>query len=344
MNKNKINSEVTHGNIGLEKVLKELAGGLGGVFDNGLTSGNVYFVIKSSESFYTAFTERHQQTYADGTVAVHADDGDGLGIQAALDAVTANRDDYVIVIPSSGDYDLTVALTMSKGRTHLICPAGLGKRGLSSNAVRLHQNTASADMITVTADTVEIAGFFFKGGTGEIINFAAATRWYAHIHDNFFGMASTDGTDNSGIIGTGACYQFTIHDNYFLNYGPGATSGTDNDLAYFVSFSSASSGRMVIRDNMMFSGINTEVTAAIQVQGDNNLVMDNVIGESQAHGAAETGVITIGILGAASTACLRNYFPGVPIANTLSGPTADLMNINNYVGATNGTGVADEDS
>lgn len=106
-----------------------------------------------------------------------------------MDATVANRNDYVVVMPATGDYDLTAALTMSKARTHLICPAGIGWGGITGNSARIHQNTAATAVITVSADNVEIAGFFFKGDaastSGNQIDFTS-TRWCANIHDNFF--------------------------------------------------------------------------------------------------------------------------------------------------------------
>ena len=339
MDKSRINSEITHGNLGLERVLKDLAGGMGSEF----VTGHIYYVIKSSESYYQDFVNQHQERYYDGTYKVYTDDGTGDGIQDALDATQANRDDYVIVLPSNGDYDLTAALTMTKNRVHLLSPAGLGTFGFPTNACRLHQNTVLLDIITVTADCVEIAGFFFKGGTGNIITLSG-TRWHSHIHDNFFGMAATDGTENYGIYGEGACSHFSIHDNQFTNYSPGAVTGTDNDLGGFITLSSGSNTRGLIRNNIMQSGVNTEVTSAITAAGVDITIIDNEITETQAHGDSQTGVITAGITASASCSVGRNYFYGVPAANTLVGPTADLMCINNYIGTTNGTGVVDEDS
>ncbi len=336
MDPNKINSEVTKGNFGLEKVLKELAGGLGGVFENGLTSGNVYFVMKTDETWHAAFVNKYQRIYSDGTYAVQPD------IQAGLDAVTANRDDYVIVMPSSSDYDITATLTMSKGRTHLIAPAGLGKMGMQSNAVRVHQETAATAVFTISADTVEVAGFFLKCSTGNGFTLTS-TRWHADIHDNFVGMANTDGTDSHGIIGAGACYHMGIWNNYLVNYSPGAVSGTDNDLASFITFSSSSSGRSVIRNNIIQSGVNTEVTSAMNIQGDASMVIDNIVMETQAIGAAETGILTAGITASAGTALIRNVSPGLAASAFIVGPTVDLMCVENYSGLNGGT-VVDTDT
>lgn len=294
---------------------------LGGGFG---TTGNIYWVKQSASSEYAAFRAEYNTTYSDGSQSVHTD------IQSALDATTANKDDYVIVCPDSADYDITAALTMSKSRVHLICPAGLGHQGFPSNAARIHQNTVLLDVITVSADTVEIAGFFFKQSTGDGIGLGAATRWHPHIHDNFFGMACTDGTDAYGIKGTGAVSHFSIHDNFFCNYSPGAMSGTDNDLGSFIYFSNAGCTRGLIRDNFMYTGHNTEVTAAIQYSGCGCFIVDNFIAETAAHGASNAGVLTLGISCAADNILMRNLvaMTTANIDNAISGMDSDnaLMN------------------
>ena len=284
------------------------------------TSGNIYWVMQSANTLYDAFYTEYNMVYPDGTESVKTT------IQGGLDACTANRDDYVLVTPDSADYDSTAALTMSKARTHLIAPAGLGHQGFPSNAVRMHQNTASTDCITVSADTVEIAGFFFKGYLGaDIIGLGASARWHPHIHDNFFGMSATDGSDNYGIKATGACCHFSIHDNYFCNYSPGAMSGTDNDLGSFIYMSDGGCTRGLIRDNIMYTGHNTEVTAMIQYSGCGCFIIDNFLAETAAHGASEAGVITLGISVAADNILMRNLvaMTTANIANAISGMDSD---------------------
>jgi hypothetical protein len=152
-----------------------------------LSAGNIYFVMQTTNALYDKFCAARQGVYEnDGTSRVHT------SIQSALDATTANRNDYVIVMPDSSDYDITAALTMSNARTHLIAPSGLGCMGMPNNSVRVHQNTAATALITVTADCVEIAGFFFKHMTDSSGIVLSGTRWTPIIHDNFFAMACAD--------------------------------------------------------------------------------------------------------------------------------------------------------
>ena len=299
------------------------------IVGGGLTTGNVYYVIKSTETFYAAFQKDNDFEYTDRSRSVHTT------IQSALDACVANRDDYVIVTPSASDYDITAALTMSKARTHLICPAGLGHRGFPSNAARIHQ-TGAFSHFTVSADTVEIAGFFFKGASGENIIDMSSTRWHAHIHDNFFGMSATDGSDNYGINGTGANNHFSIHDNYFTNYLPGAVTGTDNDLGSFIFLNSASNTRGLIRDNYFVTGANTEVTAGIQCQGIDIVIDDNIFLETVGSGGSQDGIFTVGIASGVGSMVLRNHF-AMDQANEVSGGTADESYTQNFESTSGGT-------
>ncbi len=173
-------------------VLSDLADGQN-VFGMGV--GNVYWVIKSTESYYADFLELHKGKYIDGSVKVYTD------IQSALDVTVANRNDYVIVQPSQDDYDLTAALTLSKKAVHLICTAGLGNDVGATNAARLDQTTSATPVMTVSAASVEIAGFYIKNFT-KITALELAQNAYApNIHHNNFIMR-LGSTDSEPIIDT----------------------------------------------------------------------------------------------------------------------------------------------
>jgi len=309
--------------------LEDLKGGLGAL---GLGVGNVYYVVQAANTaVYTHMIKNYQRTYSDGSKAVQ------VTIQAALDATVANRNDYVIVMPDSSDYDLTVALTMTKKSVHLICPAGLGTQGFPSNAARVHQNTAATAIITVTGDAVEIAGLFFKGIEGGDIITLSGTRWHPHIHDNFFGIAATASSNNFGIVGTGAVSHASIHDNYFTNYSPGAMTGTDNDVAAFISLSSGSSTRGLIRGNLMHTGGNTAVAAAISVAGYGFFIIDNYLWEDVAFGGTQAGTLTLGISTSADCLVAGNRIGITTAENAVSGGTADASYVDNFEGTSGGT-------
>lgn len=300
--------------------------------------GNVYYVCQTANTIpYRDISAKFGgETYSDGSQILHTT------IQAALDVTVANRNDYVIVVPDTSDYDLTATLTMSKARTHLLAPAGLGWGGITGNSVRVHMTTAATDTITVSADNIEIAGFFFKhdasSTTGNTITLSG-TRWCAHIHDNFFGMYATASTANYGIYAAGACNHYSIHDNYFTNYSPGLNTGTNNNIAAFIGITSGSSTRGIIRDNIMLTGVNTTVAAAINDAGTGTVITGNQIWENAANGGNDAGVLTLGISTGVDAMVTKNLV-GITTgnaANAYSGGTANQSYILNYEGTSGGT-------
>lgn len=303
---------------------------MGGASAFGLGVGNIYHVVQAANTnVYNHVVANFSQQYTDGSVSVHTT------IQSALNATVGNRNDYVIVWPDSSDYDITAALTMSKRNVHLICPAGIEGGGFPTNAARVHQNTNATACITVSADCVEIAGLFFKGEEGSDIITLSSTRWHAVIHDNFFGIAATASSNNFGIVGTGACSHCSIYRNYFTNYSPGAMTGTDNDVAAFVSLSSNSSTRNNICDNVMMTGANTAVAAGISYAGYGGVIAGNLLWENVAFGSSQAGTFTLGISTSADVLVANNRIGIATANNGVNGGTADQSYVSNYEG-TNG--------
>ena len=273
------------------------------------------------------------------------DGNDGLSVETAyktiqkgLDNCRANKDDYVIVMPSSTDYDITATLDMSKARTHLICPTGIGWNGMPGNTARIHMNTAATDFITVSADNVEIAGFFFKADatstTGSII-VLSGTRWCANIHDNFFGLyAAAASTGNYGIYGAGACNHCSIWNNYITVYSPALNTGANNAVAGFITLSSGSCTRNLIRGNILVTGVNSTIAAMIAYDGTGGLIQDNVLSESVGNGGNDAGVITLGISTGVDSILVRNTVSMAVgnIANAVDGATANQGYVLNYGG------------
>lgn len=292
------------------------------------TAGKIFIVAQTTYAGYDIISDLFPPD-PDGTVRLHAT------IQSALDAAVTNRDDYIIVLPDANDYDITEPITVTKDRIHIIAPSGLGHKGFPSNSVRVHQETAAEAIFTVTGHAVEIAGFFFKQSTGDGIDFSTGTVWHPHIHDCFFGMACTDGTDAYGITGTGAVNHYSIHDNYFNNYSPGAISGTDNDLGSFIYFSAGGCTRGLIKDNIFMTGANTEVTSGIVAMGIDIIIDNNILAESKASAPTEDGTLTKGITtGPAATVC-RNLF-SMDGDNEVTGGAANESYVQNFEATTGG--------
>jgi hypothetical protein len=307
-----------------------------------MTTNFPYGVTSFGMPVYGGITTTGIMHFVHPTLGSDANDGLSTDtplatIQAGLDKCRANKDDYVILMPCSTDYDITATLTMSNARVHLVCPTGIGWGGMPGNTARIHMNTAATDFITVTADNVEIAGIFFKADatstTGNIITLSS-TRWCANIHDNFFGMYATAATNNYGIYGAGACNHCVIYNNYFTNYSPGLNTGTNNDIAAFIDLASGSSTRNIVRNNVLVTGVNTTVGAAILLGGTGSLVQDNVVIESVANGGNDAGILTLGISSGVDSVLIRNTVSMAVgnIANAIDGATANQSYILNYGG------------
>lgn len=216
MNKAKINQEVTHGNLGLEKVLKEMAGDI----DNG-SVGNVYYVIPTSKAFYADFVSKYQQRYSDGSYALYPDTGNGLGIQAAIDASKGGRNDYIYVLP--GSYQLTVALTMvGKSSLHLV---GVNRGGVEVGTVgaSLLQQTGNYANLILEAYG-EVTGFQFINKAGYSAITMADGKWRANIHNNYFHMVQGAAATLIHSTGSGMSHGF-ICNNRFETWVGGALTG-----------------------------------------------------------------------------------------------------------------------
>lgn len=292
------------------------------------TMGKVFFVVNPADTDWYATMQEEFPADRDGYPRVFN------SIQSALDATVTNRNDYVLVMPSSTDYDLTAALTMTKNRVHLVCLPGIGNMGMN-NFARIHQNTATTQNIVVTGDCVEIAGLFFKGYDGTAhdapsIIHLSGTRWTAHIHDNFFGVGATAAGTGYGILADGACSHFNIHHNYFTNYAPGAMTGTDNALSAFIGITSASSTRGLICDNVIHTGANTTVASGITNAGYGMVIARNYLFEDTAFGSSEAGVFTKGITGSVDTFMVDNRMAVATAANSITGGTADHSCVENW--------------
>lgn len=299
-----------------------------------LGAGKVFWVAQAATDQWLRLSEAIQPD-ADGVARLYTD------IQSALDNTVANRNDYVIVEPATADYDITAALTMSKARAHLICPAGIGWGGMPGNAARVHQTTATTQNIVVTADCIEIAGFFFKGYDGTAkdapsIIHLSGTRWCPNIHDNFFGCAWTAAGTGYGILADGACSHFSIRDNYFTNYAPTLLTGTNNAGTAFIGITSSSSTRGLISDNQLLTGPNT-TCSGIVTTGPGMVIEDNLIMESAPFSTYDAGVLTKGINASADTFCVGNRFQIATGGDAITGPTTNKCCVDNWQGDSGNT-------
>ena len=326
-----INSEVTHGNIHLERVLKSLR-----AQNNiaGFGIGNVYYVIKSSEAHYSQIYDKYYQKYDDGSVSIHSDDGAGSGIVSALAATVECRNDYVVVFPSDSDYDLTVALVMDKKSVHLIAPAGLSYDVGANNAVRLHQ-TGAFPMFELEDAAIEVAGFYLKNYAtkgGVILN--NNDTYGLHVHNNYFAM-NLSGATNEPMLGPliansgGAAGAWgTFEKNFFQSQ-----AGANATIAAIIRTNSPSTGTRILRNDIQIGDTNNIATRGIlnnSVKGITNY--NNLMAAQTVTGA---GVFTKGIQIHASGSAIGNR-GALAAGNLVVGGTDEVAFVDNRDGAAGG--------
>ena len=299
----------------------------------GMTTGNVYYVIKTAETFYSQFVSDHQCTYSDGSQAVHGDDGAGSGIISALAATVECRNDYVLVQPSNGDYDITAALVMDKKAVHLICPAGLGYTRGANNACRIHQ-TGAYPVINVTDAAVEIAGFYFKNYATKGGIILGAGTYGLNIHHNYWAMNLSGGT-NEPMLGPlianitqdyGAWS--TIDSNFFQSQ-----SGASATIAAIIRTNAQATGTRIVNNDIQIGDTDNTATVGILNGSVKGIVNDNHLMAAQT--ASGAGVFTHGV---------QIHASGSAIGNKLalaSGATAGVVGGTDEVSfVDNNTGVA----
>ncbi len=306
----------------------------GGVPIGQLGIGNIYYVIKSSEAYASRFIKARQGTYSDGSVRVHEDDGSGDGIQSALDDTVANRNDYVVVQPSQSDYDLTVALTMSKKAVHLICPAGISYGIGANNAGRLHQ-TGSAPVIEVSDSAIEVSGFYLKNAATEGGIIISNSSYGLHIHNNYWAMNLNTGT-NEPMLGpliantTGDAGAWSTFENNFIQSQAGASA----TIAAIIRFNSQATGVRIIKNHIGIGDTNNTATVGILNNSVKGMTNDNDFFAYQTSTGA--GVFTH---------CVQIHASGVAYDNRgnvadgkiVVGGTAGLSFIRNFNSVSGGT-------
>ncbi len=249
---------------------------------------------------------------------------DNLAIQAALDATVSGRDDYVIVMPSNGnDYDLGALLTMSKNNVHLISweaiNANPDKVGASRSTV-LEQTASSVDVVYITGQNCEFAGFYIKPKANYSAVQIGATAHCFNIHHNLIYVSvSTTMTAYSidGFTTKGAIYG-TLANNYFTS-----TSGT---CAAVIRMGDSNTGTMITK-NYLICGDGATWTVGIWNNAYKGVTQDNTV--AAIDGAGADGTVTTAFTTTGGV-CNRN------IANTVN--TADFTNDGTYMASDNCVG------
>ena len=223
------------------------------------------------------------------------------GIKEALAQCKANRNDHVIVLPSSGSYYTDEALTVATETTHLIAPAGMSP-GLigATKTVRIAQITASTPVLNLTANYCEVAGLWMKNyySAATIVLTAAQC---ADLHHNYFALQWTGGTNLPAIQGltTGGAWG-CIHHNYIVSQA----GNTATCAAMILIDATATSAR--VEDNLLVVGDGNTATVGINNQAVKGTIIGNFFSEANAQGGASAGVFGACIGSGASCAVINN--------------------------------------
>jgi len=304
----------------------------GGVPVGALGAGNVYYVIKTDEAYYSEFLNTHQGQYPDGSWRVHGATAASsqTAIQAALDACVEGRNDYVIVQPSNSDYDITAVITLSKKSVHLICPAGLGLERGATNACRIHQNTAATSIFAISDASIEIAGFYLKPYADVSHITVAATSYTLNIHHNLFTL-NWSSAPAAAILcaGDGGAWGQVSHHNTFMSM-----SGDDVTCASLITIgSSATVARCDYND--IFIGDGNILTSAIT-----NSAVKGTTNYNNFMTAAGDGTITTCITQGAAAVAIGNRAT-VGADALVTGGTDDISAVDNMNSLAGGT-IADD--
>jgi hypothetical protein len=296
----------------------------------GIGIGNIYYVVHVTDAYYSQFAEDYNVQYSDGSFAVCPDAGDtttfskNTGIQDALNKCVANRNDYVVIMPSTTHYDIEAALTMSKRSVHLICPSGLGHEVGSSNAILIHQNTANTNCITLTGDGCEIAGIWFRtftSTTASVIEVpSASVGQSSNIHHNTFTQQLSGATNGCAIsfsTAGGGNYS-NIHHNRFTVTGAGLT------LTYCVYLATTQS---VFANNDMHAMNGATIGIGVRCNGVGSVIKYNNFYAHPASAGIAASAFTSAIYVDASndSTCVIGNRGAVVTGTLVEGGTADTM-------------------
>lgn len=247
MDLKKINSEVTHGNFQLERVLKELAR------DNGLVPlGDVYVVMPTTHANYVDFVKNHDKTYTSGL---------GL-VQTSLTTLLENSNfpaNSLVIVAEGYTETITGAagLSLDTAGTTII---GVGR---GTDRPNLLMDGAATVDVGVSADDIMLKNFIFEAGHADVATlFEVAAAKNFHIIDveaidntsgeNFVRFVRTNTTDN-------AADGLTIKDCKFVTPDTGAS-------AWLLLQGDIDS--LVVHDNYINTGVNaTDIGIIVQATG-----------------------------------------------------------------------------
>lgn len=295
---------------------------------SGFGVGNVYLVIKSTETHYDSFLADHQTVFADGSNRVQTT------IQAALDATVECRNDYVMVMPAVDDYDITTQLTLTKKGVHLMSAFGGWYARGCGNSVRIHQ-TGAFPIMVISDSAIEVAGFYLKNYATKGGIIIANTSYGMNVHHNYWAM-NLDGATNEPMLGpyisnsTGDAGAWSTYERNFFQ----SQAGANATIAAIIRFNSQATGVRVVENDLLIGDTNNTATVGIQ-----NLSVKGIVSDCNFY-AAQTGS-GAGVF----THCVQTHASGMAYGNRgnvadgeiVVGGTDELSHILNYNSVGGGT-------
>jgi hypothetical protein len=309
-----------------------------------ITSGNVYWVKKSTDTDYGTFAADHAVRYSDGTDAVYNT------IQAAVDASTSGRKDVIFVCSGKWVEDVTVI-----GKTGLsIIGLGWGTGGTEDGAPRIRPNdattkypftsklgtTPNAAGFHILSRNVQIAGFYFDGGggcagiyaggglNGGVTGYTTENASGLWIHHNFF-RGGSEG--QIGIYLNGIRFGGVIEDNIFERWTADCIQ---------MDAGNASNEHTIIRRNE-FGADDSGACYGVRTYQEGNSALDCLVSKNNFHDRAATNTFTFGVLNTAlSTGGMALTGNNFACNHPMQLLTTDWVSGNNYGWA----GSATEDS
>ena len=288
------------------------------------TLGKVFFVIHADNASSQQLLEEFPVD-RDGVPRVYSTTSgaatDNLAIQGALDACVSGRGDYVIIMPGNGnDYDLGALLTMSKNDVHLISLEGMDKdpnRVGASRQVVLEQTAASVDVVYITGQNCEFAGFYIKNKANYSAVQTGAVAHSAYIHHNLMYMivSTTMSVPVIDLYTTKGAIYCTVSNNFLTSQSGTCSAG--------IRAADSNTGTM-ISHNIVMVGDAATVTTGIFNGSYKGVTEYNTV--AGLDGAGADGTVTT-CFNTAGGVCNHN------VANDAD--TADFTNDGTYMDAGN---------
>ena len=277
--------------------------------------GNVYYVWqKSKTAIINDMRNKYQgATYPDGNAILYEDAGDGLGIQAAINACKGGRNDYVFI--GTGNYNLTVALTVAgKSSVHLIGVNGTGCEVGAPGAAAL---TQTGDFPCIIMEAYgEVTGL-------QLINHPAypaitipANIWRVNIHHNtIWGGGAGACSYIDATAAAAGSYGFICNNRFSIT---GAATAAIN----------VGTGTGLTISKNIITQYNGTLDLGIKVNGAQCVISDNYVSNSGGAGA-----ITVAITCYQYSAAIGNRC-AVGAGAALDGGTAANSYVDNMDAAT----------